>query len=222
MDTKKPADTAGFLLRTFGKLCLVAAAFVAGYLSWMVWGTSFVTQHAQDELAITFDEKLANQTPPPAEDPVRIHGAAVARIIIPRMHLNMIVVNGTTTEDLIKGPGLYEESPWPWRSHGRVAIAGHRTTYKAPFWDLNLLQKGDPITLETEHGTFVYEVTDLRTVSPTDVKIADPDATDEPTLILTTCNPRFSAAERLVAFAKRVSAHVPGSVAPNEVVDASA
>jgi len=117
------------------------------------------------------------------------------------MHLDMIVVDGTDAQSLTKGPGLYEESAMPWDSHGRVAIAGHRTTYGAPFWDLDKLRKGDQITLETERGTFTYVVSGSKIVAPTAVQVAD--QTEQPTLILTTCNPRFSATERLVVFAER-------------------
>lgn len=203
MSSPKPADTAGFLLRTFGKICFVIAAFIAGYLAWMLWGTSLVTAQAQRELVVEFDLKLEHPTPPPT-DAVHIKGSAIARIVIPRIDLDMIVVDGTRTEDLIRGPGLFEHSRFPWQPSGRVAIAGHRTTYEAPFWDLNRMRAGDTITLETEHGTFDYQVTEQRIVQPTDVQIAAPDASIRPTLILTTCEPRFSAEKRLVVLADRV------------------
>ncbi len=192
------------MLRTFGKLCFLAAAFVAGYLLWMLWGTSLVTDRAQAELRTEFDTKLEHQTPPPPEDEiVRVPGSAVAKIVIPRMDLDMIVVDGTSTADLERGPGLYEHSKMPWQPHGRVAIAGHRTTYKAPFSDLDKLGLGDTIQLQTEHGTFDYRVYRTEVVAPTAGQVADPDATEDPTLVLTTCTPRFSAEQRLVVFAKR-------------------
>ncbi|MEX0990835.1 MAG: sortase [Actinomycetota bacterium] len=177
---------------------------MAGYLLWMLWGTNFVTDRAQAELREEFDTKLEHPTPPPSDDDiVRVPGSAVAKIVIPRMDLDMIVVDGTSTQDLERGPGLYPDSRLPWQPHGRVAIAGHRTTYKAPFWDLDKLGKGDKIQLQTEHGTFDYRVYRTETVAPTAVQVADPDATVGPTLVLTTCTPRFSAEQRLVVFAQR-------------------
>jgi sortase A len=84
-----------------------------------------------------------------------------------------------------------------------VAIAGHRTTYGAPFWDLDKLDAGDQIQLQTEQGVFEYVVTRTRIVAPSATEVTLPTA--RPTLILTTCNPRFSAAERLVVFADLVT-----------------
>jgi len=192
------------LLRGFGRLCFFAAAFVAGYLLWILWGTNLVTDRAQAELRAEFDTKLEHQTPPPPDDEiVRVPGSAVAKIVIPRMELDMIVVDGTSTKDLERGPGLFPDSKMPWQPHGRVAIAGHRTTYKAPFWDLDTLRMGDEIQLQTEHGTFDYRVYRTEIVAPTASQVADPDATENPTLVLTTCTPRFSAEQRLVVFAER-------------------
>jgi sortase A len=84
-----------------------------------------------------------------------------------------------------------------------VAIAGHRTTYGAPFWSLNELKTGDRITLATEYGIFNYRVTESRIILPSQAAVLH--ETRDPTLVLTTCNPRFSAAERLVIFAQRTS-----------------
>ena len=130
----------------------------------------------------------------------------MAVIVIPRMHLDMVVVRGTDTLSLEHGPGLYPGSAYPWQSHGRVAIAGHRTTYLHPFWSLNLLGPGSLIELETPYGTFRYRVRSIFTVSPSDTAILH--QTGAPTLVLTTCNPRFSATQRLVVLADREP--VPG------------
>jgi sortase A len=118
------------------------------------------------------------------------------------MDLNVVVVEGTDTESLKAGPGHYTGTAYPWEDHGRVGIAGHRTTYGAPFWSLDKLQPGDPITLQTEYGIYDYTVTGSRTIDPSDGSVLEP--TKRPTLVLTTCNPRFSASQRLVVFADRV------------------
>jgi sortase A len=89
----------------------------------------------------------------------------------------------------------------PWDDRGRVAIAGHRTTYLHPFWSLDRLRAGDLIRLVTVVGTFDYRVTQSAEVPPSALWIAR--QTTRPSLVLTTCTPRFSASQRLVVFAVR-------------------
>src|SRR5439155_10354502 len=79
-------------------------------------------------------------------------GQPVAVIRIPRLGLDMVVVEGTSTSDLQKGPGHYADTAFPWDPHGRVGIAGHRTTYLHPFWSLDKLNRGDLIELRTRFG----------------------------------------------------------------------
>jgi sortase A len=182
----------------------VAAAVLVGYLAWTQWGTGIITSRAQSDLRAQFQTALNNQLPPPTNpslEPAFAKGDAIGEIVIPRINLDMIVVNGTDEASLTKGPGLYDHSAFPWDNHGRVAIAGHRTTYLHPFYNLQKMQRGDLIQLVTQYGTFDYHVTGLRTVLPTDTQVADQTA--QPTLILTTCTPWYSAAHRLVVFADR-------------------
>ena len=113
----------------------------------------------------------------------------------------MVVVQGTSTSDLEKGPGHYADTAFPWDPRGRAGIAGHRTTYLHPFWSLDKLRRGDLIELRTRYGTFDYRVTGSRTVLPTATWVLA--QTRAPTLVLTTCTPRFSATHRLVVFATR-------------------
>jgi sortase A len=137
----------------------------------------------------------------PTTGRVNVPGSAIGILVIPRMHLDMVVVQGVDTASLKKGPGHYPGSALPWENHGRVAIAGHRTTYLHPFWSLNLLRPGDLIEIKTEYGTFRYHVTRSATLSPTDRSVLQ--QTENPSLVLTTCTPRFSASHRLVVFADR-------------------
>jgi LPXTG-site transpeptidase (sortase) family protein len=120
----------------------------------------------------------------------------------------MVVVEGTSTEDLKKGPGHYSDTAYPWQRTGRVGIAGHRTTYLHPFWNLDKLRSGDRVRLVTEYGSFDYAVTGSREVLPSAVSVLR--ATRAPTLVLTACTPRFSAARRLVVFATRVGGPATG------------
>src|SRR6266545_2537432 len=114
-----------------------------------------------------FEKKLGTRVPTdPTADAVRVPGSAVAILKIPRIHLDMVVVEGTDTESLKKGPGHYTETAYPWQDHGRVAIAGHRTTYLHPFYDLNEMREGDPVIMETVYGTFRYVVTRVFVITP--------------------------------------------------------
>jgi sortase A len=105
---------------------------------------------------------------------------------------------------LRRGPGHYPQTVLP-GENGNAAIAGHRTTFGAPFYSLNELKLGDSISLtDTAGRMFVYRVTQPpRVVSPSDVSVLD--ATPFPQLTLTTCNPRFSATSRLVVIARLTS-----------------
>jgi sortase A len=196
----------GRALRIAGLVFLAIAVAIGGYLVWLLWGTGLTTHREQAALRPGFEAKVGSKDPgngPPAEQVVKVPGKAVAILVIPKMDLDMVVVEGTGTEDLKKGPGHYSQTAYPWEDHGRVGIAGHRTTYGAPFWSLDKLGEGDRITLKTEYGIFNYRVTRTKIILPTEGWVLDP--TNRPTLVLTTCNPRFSASQRLVVFAERVN-----------------
>ncbi len=122
----------------------------------------------------------------------------------------MMVIEGTGADQLRSGPGHYPGTPLPGES-GNVAIAGHRTTYLHPFYNLNELVPGDDIDVLTVQGYFVYRVFSSQAVAPTDVSVTD--ATVLPTLTLTTCNPRYSATQRLVVQARLTSDVLSGSSA---------
>lgn len=187
--------------RWFGIACLLAAAFLGGYVSWLLWGTGITTQRAQNDLRPQIEQEIAN---PPKAGTAILPGDAYAVIEIPRIGLNMVVVQGVDTADLESGPGHYPDTADPWDAKGRVGIAGHRTTYLHPFFDLNQVQPGDAITLQTARGTFTYSVT-RNFVLPEEGAGVVLNQTKAPTLVLTTCNPRYSASERLIVEADRVS-----------------
>jgi sortase A len=192
----------GWVLRLTGKTLLTAAFIIGAYILWLLWGTGFYYDRQQDRLLEQFQTRVA------AEDPrfrpgVVLPGQAYAIIRIPSIEVNEVVVQGTAVEDLKAGPGHYESTADPWDPEGRVGIAGHRTTYGAPFWDLDKLREGDEIQLITEEGTYDYVVTESRDVAPTAGSVLRD--TGEPSLVLTTCTPKFSAAMRLIVFADRVT-----------------
>jgi sortase A len=193
----------GRVLRFIGKSCLVAAFVLGAYVLWLLWGTGFYTARQQDGLRSELETRIAaaERDPRPGE-PTILPGGAYAILQIPSIDVDVVVVQGTDVTDLKEGPGHYSETDDPWDPRGRVAIAGHRTTYGAPFWDLDEVRPGDDLRLITELGTFDYEATASREVLPTASKVLR--TTREPSLVLTTCAPKFSAARRLILFAERL------------------
>jgi len=206
---RKKRSRRGRILRITGLVFIMAAIVLAGYLWWQLWGTGFAARRSQNELRQDFANKVGTLDPSQAPDRVaNVPGHAVAIIRIPKIDVDYVVVEGTDTEALKKGPGHYTQTAYPWQDHGRVGIAGHRTTYLAPFWSLNELRPGDRIVLATEYGIFNYRVTRSVVTPPSGILPSGAsvlDQTEDPTLVLTTCNPRFSASTRLVVIADRVN-----------------
>jgi sortase A len=126
-------------------------------------------------------------------------GDAIGKIVIPSIDVSKYVVEGTDAESLRKGPGHYPATPLPGQ-HGTSAIAGHRTTYGAPFRNLNDVHKGDRIVLEMPYGTFVYRVERTQIVDDSALWVTK--RVDHDRLVLTACHPLYSAAQRIVAFAR--------------------
>jgi sortase A len=135
-------------------------------------------------------------------------GDAVGRIRIPKIDADFVVVAGTDTASLRKGPGIYDGVPFP-GAPGTTAIAGHRTTYLAPFRRIDELAKGDEITVEMPYGRFTYEVERQRIVKPTEVSVIDRVAFDQ--LVLSACHPLYSAKRRIIVFARLIGAQARGA-----------
>ena len=130
-------------------------------------------------------------------------GQALGRIRIPKIGASYVVVQGTDAAALRKGPGHYPQTPLP-GIHGTVAIAGHRTTYLAPFRHINDLGHGDRIDLEMPYGRFRYAVERTQIVSPDAIYVIRRVNHDR--LVLSACHPLYSAAKRFIVFARLVSA----------------
>jgi sortase A len=128
------------------------------------------------------------------------NGGPVGRILIPRLGANFVVVAGTDTSDLERGPGLDAETSFP-GSDGTTAIAGHRTTFLAPFRHIDELRKGDQIELKMPYALLTYSVLGSRVVAPTDVGAAVANV-GYSRLVLSACTPLFSAAKRILVFAR--------------------
>lgn len=137
-------------------------------------------------------------------------GSPVTRLQVAKIHLDTVVVQGTSSQALSAGAGHYPQTPLPCSGSGNVAIAGHRTMNGHPFQDLNLLAAGDKIVLTTPFQTCTYEVipsvgdhANPYTTDPNDWTVIA--QTSQPMLTLTTCTPEGTARQRLVARAKLVS-----------------
>ncbi len=202
---------------------------VLAFAAYQLWGTGIQAARAQDRLDNEFDEVLAGTTAVPATAPTTAsattsptttspatsavpttaappltapapppQGDPVARLEIPRIGVNDIVVEGVSVEDLRRGPGRYPGTALP-GERGNIAIAGHRTTYGAPFEDINELRPGDEIVLTSVTGRYVYRVTGSKIVSPSETSVLD--STPNAMLTLTSCHPKFSARQRIIVTA---------------------
>jgi sortase A len=137
-------------------------------------------------------------------------GKAVGRLRIPSIGLDRVVVDGTDGASLRKGPGHYPSTPLP-GAHGTVAIAGHRTTYGAPFRRIDRVRAGQTITVDMPYGRFAYRVERTRIVAPTATWVTQRVSYDR--LVLSACHPLYSAAKRIVVFARLVRATPKGQTA---------
>jgi sortase A len=193
----------GRILRITGNVLLVAGFLVAAYVAWLLWGTGVYTSRAQGDLRQDLAARIQDSRSGELSRTRVLPGEALAVLRIPKIDMDVVVIEGTDVTDLKKGPGHYRDTAYPWEDEGKMGIAGHRTTYGAPFWSLDRLRRGDRINVATEFGTFEYRVTRTREVLPTETDILR--QTPDPTLVLTTCTPRFSAARRLIVFADRMA-----------------
>src|SRR6266540_3810498 len=139
-------------------------------------------------------------------------GQAIGRLRVPRMGVNMILVNGTDHDTLKKGPGRDLRTFMPGENR-LVYIAGHRTTYLAPFSHIDSLRTGDRVTLEVPYGTFIYSVTRHRIVKSTDLSVLRSPRHE--VVELQACHPRFFASHRYIAYARLIRVEPRGAAAFN-------
>lgn len=189
------------LIRNVGELCITAGLVLLLFVAYELWGTGLYTHRQQDALG---KELTQNWRGPVTRENVRL-GHGMARIRIPRLgkKYGYVIVEGVDAKDLRKGPGHYPGTALPGQV-GNFVVSGHRTTYSAPFNDLGRLKTGDDIVIDTRTGRYVYRVTDKKIVRPSDVGVVasvpgHPGRRPTQRLItLTTCNPKYSAAQRLI------------------------
>jgi sortase A len=134
-------------------------------------------------------------------------GDPIARLRVPTLGVSEIVVNGTDSNTLKEGPGRYLGSAMPGEDE-LVYIAGHRTTYGAPFSRIDRLHKGDPVVVELPYGSFRYRITGHRIVDDNELSVLESKGFEQ--LALQACHPRFFASQRYIAYAVLVSVTPPG------------
>lgn len=198
--------------RKLGQGLVAAGAAVLVFVGYQAQGTGLYTAHAQFSLrhALQDDWDPSSRPQPAAVAPATL-GSGVAILRVPRFGRDYVsvIVEGVGTADLRRGPGHYPASALP-GAIGNFAVAGHRTTYGAPFARLDELQAGDALVLETRRSWLTYRVTESRVVAPTAVTVTAPvpgEAGRRPTaalLTFTTCHPRHSDRQRLVVFGRLV------------------
>ena len=217
--------------RLIGTLLLVIGlgvlAWVATVYLWKDPFTTAYTAYEQRRLASNLDRQFESFVPVPAAEPTvptakpaqtprrddvsrdarrfRLQseeGDAIARLRVPRIGASLVVVNGTSASDLRTGPGRHLETFMPGEGE-LVYVAGHRTTYGAPFSDIDALEPGDAITVELPYGTVEYRVTTHRIVDDNDLSVLE--SRDREELVLQACHPRFFSSQRYLIYARPVS-----------------
>jgi len=210
-----------------GRIFVIAGLLLLFFTGYLLWGTGVYThrQQAAGKKALSAnplvtDQQLAAGRIPPARPSHTLPlGSPLFTIKIPKMALETVVVEGVGREELKKGPGHFpscsnvpsgedtdcvQHTVYP-GEHGNVAISGHRTTYGAPFFNLQVLGRGDVIDIVSGRARYRYRVRQQQIVDPTTgFSVVEDHGRDE--LTLTTCNPRFSASERLIISADYVGA----------------
>ena len=205
MTRTTPGAVVRTVVRTVGELCITLGMVVLLFAAWEVWGKTAEVNAHQKDLDSQLNQQWAAPAPAPsgpAPDALPApNGNAIARLYVPRLNKNWIVVQGTTKEDIRFAPGHYPASAMPGQI-GNFSVAGHRLP--AIFWDLDQMRQGDDIVVETQSFWYVYKVSSIEIVRPTAVEVVAPvpdHPKEKPTqemVTLTTCNPKYNNYQRLI------------------------
>lgn len=217
-----------YRVQVLGWTLIWSGLLLFGYIGWQIFVTDWLNAGVQAEAAANLNDTFASD-PEPDPDPVDTeeflegaerpsdlpqvveyfpeeaasHGEPFGLLSIPKIGLDEVAVyEGVDRETLQDGPGHMDGTPLPGQT-GNAVISGHRTTYGRPFFDFDLLDIGDHVTVETSIGTHTYEIREIEVVLPTDVWVTD--SRPGSWLTMTTCEPKFSARQRLVVFAEMVA-----------------
>jgi sortase A len=226
VNVRRSLRIGGTVLAVAGALVLV---WVAVVWQWQDPFTALYTHWKQHQLAKSYEHRFASyhalrydreaavsarvQTIEREGRRYRLdshRGQAIGRIVVPRLHLNMVLVNGTDDGSLKKGPGRDLRTYMPGEGQ-LIYIAGHRTTYLAPFAHINAMHKGDLITLEVPYGTFRYRVFRKKIVPSDDLAVLRSQGQE--VVALQACHPRFFATHRYIVWGRLIRIEPRGATA---------
>ena len=214
------------IFRRIGQTMILLGFLTLLFVVYQLWGTGLLTERYQQGLENDFEE-LVEQVEEVADEPEEVvsdsevkpdlgeflwrsEGEAMAQLTIPVLNLSKTVVSGVGVEALRKGPGHYSYTPLPGMP-GNSAIAGHRTTWGAPFGDINKLEPGDEILIQTVQGSFTYRVVEQMggrghfIISPYRLDVLDQNFDTYPNrLTLISCHPKLTARQRIIVVAELV------------------
>jgi LPXTG-site transpeptidase (sortase) family protein len=212
-----PRSTGRTIVRGIGEIMITLGLVVLLFAGYEVWGKAAIVNDHQNALDQQLEQEWAQDPtvgpsgePTTGPTPEAVSGSAVARLYLPRLQKYWVVVEGVSSQDLRYGPGHYPDTAKPGQI-GNFSVAGHRIA--AIFWDLDLMQPGDPVVVETRDNWYIYHVSQTQIVAPTAVEVVAavpgrPGATPtEAFLTMTTCNPKWNNYQRLVVQAKLTSSH---------------
>jgi sortase A len=215
----------GTAIAVIGALVLV---WVVVVWQWQDPFTALYTHWKQHQLARSYERRFAAYRPAryggntisarlrTIEQEARAYrldshrGEPLGRIRVPRLHLNMILVNGTDHDSLTKGPGRDLRTYMPGEGQ-LIYIAGHRTTYLAPFAHIDSMRRSDLITLEVPYGTFVYRVFRHVIVPSDDLSVLRSHGRE--VVALQACHPRFFATHRYIVYGRLIRIDPRGGTA---------
>lgn len=198
------------ILRATGSVFIGIGLSILFFVLYELVGTSAITKGRQSVLQKDFQTVLAQ--PSAQLNDAFLGGLGLratrragvrplARLRIPEIGVNVIVVDGVTLDRLAYGPGHYPQTKM-FGEEGTAGIAGHRTGWGAPFFNMDRLRRGDEVIVDTTIATYTYRVKDMIVVSPAHSEVLDgnPRSTAKQQLVLTTCTPKFTARDRLIVF----------------------
>jgi sortase A len=204
------------LLRVSGELMITLGLIVALFAAYEIWGRAAIVADHQRALDAQLEQQWAQEpevaptesadaSAEPDPEPLSVSpGDAIGRLYLPRLRNSWVVVEGVDPQHIEYAPGHYPGTAMPGQI-GNFSVAGHRTP--AMFWDLDRVQPGDVVVVETRSRWYIYRVTQSRVVPPTALEVVAPVPNQpgvEPTeanLTITTCHPRWSNYERLIVHA---------------------
>jgi sortase A len=213
-------------MRGLGQFLITAGVVILLFCAYELWFTNIYTSREQHHLRAENPGLLSSEPPPigTPEFPALLNGNALAVLRIPRLGAGYlkVIVEGVNVGDLKKGPGHYPHTALPGQL-GNFVVSGHRTTYGAPFNRLDEVKPGDAIVLETRTSWYVYRETNEIKVAPSALWVTYPvpnhlgETPTQRLLTFTTCNPKYSASQRLILFAHLVSSQPKSAGAPPEL-----